>query len=503
MAAFASFSGGAGTAGDPYIIATSADLKALAASVDSGETFSGKHFKLTKNIDLGGSAANQWTPIGAFVSSVDNKPFAGTFDGGGFTISGLYVNAASEDAQGLFGFISGDAAEIRNLTVSGEARGASAVGVVVGGNYGGTVTNCAASGTASGGGSDGGVGGIVGYNYVGTVTNCASSVNASGASAGCVVGTNGGTVKNCTANGDVSRSGTNTIVGGVVGYNYGGTVTNCASTCGTVSGSGTVSMVGGVVGGNYGGTVSCCTAGGNISGTAGTVGAVGGVVGYNYGGAVINCASTCGTVGGTGVFVGGVVGINGDNGTVSNCGWWKDTTRGVSADKHIGGDTGAVTDVASYDSTLAPKVAVTCLPETFILSGSGDSTLQFVTYPTSADASHIKSADLTVASTDIAAVSDTNASGKITITPKKLGSTTLSAAITFAPTWFKDELADTSADVTLDPQTVLNVTALNPTPKPDPDPKPSGGSSSGCSVGFAALALLAVIPVFTRRKKQS
>ena len=48
------FAGGTGTESDPYQIANGAELAYLASSVNSGETYTGKNFVLTANIDLNG-----------------------------------------------------------------------------------------------------------------------------------------------------------------------------------------------------------------------------------------------------------------------------------------------------------------------------------------------------------------------------------------------------------------------------------------------------------------
>ena len=66
-----SFSGGTGTASDPYQIRTGAELVYFANLVNAGDDFSGKYVKLMNDIDM-----NQQS------FSVTNL-FAGTFDGGG------------------------------------------------------------------------------------------------------------------------------------------------------------------------------------------------------------------------------------------------------------------------------------------------------------------------------------------------------------------------------------------------------------------------------------
>ena len=97
-------------------------------------------------------------------------------------------------------------------------------------------------------------------------------------------------------------------VGGIVG-NFKGTVSNCFYS-GTVIGNDEV--VGGIVGDNNSGTVSNCSNSGTVTASSGNVG---GIVGLNYSGTVSNCTNS-GTV--TGSNAGGIVGMNANNGTVSN-----------------------------------------------------------------------------------------------------------------------------------------------------------------------------------------
>ncbi len=63
----ASFSGGAGTSDNPYLLSTVGDLAQLAVNVNSGTmTYSGLFLKLTTDVDL---AAKYWVPIGNFAPS--------------------------------------------------------------------------------------------------------------------------------------------------------------------------------------------------------------------------------------------------------------------------------------------------------------------------------------------------------------------------------------------------------------------------------------------------
>lgn len=97
--------------GNAINVSNAGQLLWIADQVNSGkDTFAGKTITLTDDIDL--SSIENWTPIGIDDSQ---KAFAGTFDGGSHTISGLKVDTAASFA-GLFGAVNGGAA-IKNLTI--------------------------------------------------------------------------------------------------------------------------------------------------------------------------------------------------------------------------------------------------------------------------------------------------------------------------------------------------------------------------------------------------
>ena len=248
-----------------------------------------------------------WTPIGN-----NNNKYAGTFDGDGHKVSGLYFSNPEQDYVGLFGYTASDAT-VQNVGVIDSYFNSDLyVGGVVGYNEG-TVESCYNMGTVSG---DSYVGGVVGYNR-GTVESCYNTGSVSGNSyVGGVVGTNRGTVENCYNTGTVSGA---SQVGGVVGSNDAGTVQNCYNT-GSVNGS--RYYTGGVIGLNIGGTTENCYNTGTVSG----IESVGGVVGYNYNrGTTKNCYNV-GSVSGES-YVGGVVGENGSS-TVENCYYLTGTASG-------------------------------------------------------------------------------------------------------------------------------------------------------------------------------
>ncbi len=80
------YQGGDGTQGNPYLIASGAQLARLASQVNAGNE-AGNYYQLTSDINLGGQ---DWTPIGN-----ENTPFIGSFDGMGHVISNLYISGSS------------------------------------------------------------------------------------------------------------------------------------------------------------------------------------------------------------------------------------------------------------------------------------------------------------------------------------------------------------------------------------------------------------------------
>ena len=105
-----SYEAGDGSKENPYLISNDMQLAKLAHDVNNGKTFSGKYFKLTKDIDLSQAL---WTPIGSWNPKTPNF-FAGKFDGDGHKISNMHIcwtNADGQEASwGLFSRLAGSAA---------------------------------------------------------------------------------------------------------------------------------------------------------------------------------------------------------------------------------------------------------------------------------------------------------------------------------------------------------------------------------------------------------
>ena len=240
---------------------------------------------LTADITLTG----EWTPIG----TAWNNSYTGTFDGNGNTISGLTVKGSNEYA-GLFGCID-DGGTVKNVVLENVQIASDNQYANVGGVAGysrGNIENCSVSGSVSGNSNSNGtsncVGGVVGQQYGGTITECTSSAIVDGRNeVGGVVGqtNNGATLTACYATGDVTAERdprNNTYAGGVVGFNGVGTLTACYATgkvTGTGTGSGSI-YVGGVTGDNASGTLTACYHAAET--VSGPDGATGGVTGRNY-----------------------------------------------------------------------------------------------------------------------------------------------------------------------------------------------------------------------------
>lgn len=197
-----------------YRISTGGEMKWFADLVNGKlediPQDSAANARLVGNISL---SKMEWTPIGS-----EAAPYAGVFDGGEHSISGLGISSA-EDYQALFGYV-GAKGSVKNLTVSGT--------VDVSGSY---------------------AAGIVAY-CAGSVSNLHNrcKVVSSGRYVGGVVGAFSGkdcTAENCSNSGSIycSNEAGSTYVGGILGGKV-GSVSECKNS-GAVMG---FSYVGGIAG---------------------------------------------------------------------------------------------------------------------------------------------------------------------------------------------------------------------------------------------------------------
>lgn len=195
-----SFESGSGTADDPYIIMTVEQLMKLAVEVENkgrvaknwgGGYTKGKYYALGADLDLNPGISpmsgitwrsstelnfsttakdiNYVAPagiksfggIGYYLSDQDVQYFAGTFDGRGHTIKGLYIKSGA-NGSGIFNRAEG--AVIKNLIVEdGFISANNALGFIVGNAKNSTILNCEAKnvGTYASGSNTGGIAGII------------------------------------------------------------------------------------------------------------------------------------------------------------------------------------------------------------------------------------------------------------------------------------------------------------------------------------------------------
>lgn len=215
------YSGGEGTASDPFILKTASDLQSFAST--PGDWASGTYVMLESDID----ASSLASAIGS-----SSSPFCGVFDGNGYSIKNLTLLGNTLGVPtGLFGVIS--EGEVRNLgVVSANVSGANSVGILAGELRSGTIERCFTSGSVSG--TSICIGGLVGENLSGSILDCYSGANVENASdyaTGGLVGKNRGTIANTYSAGSVSGFD---YVGGLVGANY-GTVKNSVALNSTIT----------------------------------------------------------------------------------------------------------------------------------------------------------------------------------------------------------------------------------------------------------------------------
>ncbi len=191
--------------------------------------------KLMNNIDLSSvcgetlNGGTDWTPIGT-----SSKNYAGTFNGNGCVVSGLYIDDVDAMYHGLFDCING--AEISKLGVSGKVAGGIYVGGIVGYAVSSTITSSynSADVTAEKIGNAH-VGGVVGHAISTEITSCYNSGTIAAkyesiAYVGGIVGDamSSATIKSCYSYGSVSAAKSGSYIGGVVGNSSGSsTISYC------------------------------------------------------------------------------------------------------------------------------------------------------------------------------------------------------------------------------------------------------------------------------------
>ena len=263
---------GDGKVGNPYIITKAEELawfrdqvnggnkKICAKIADNVEVIDLKNFchaaDASKKID-----EQSWVPIGN-----SNKPYQGTFDGNGKTITNLYINA-EQKYMGLFGYTY--EGTIKNLTFeyANVTNTNSYAGVLVGNAFWrSTLQNIKISNTCQikGGNYTGGIAG----SLDGNASNCVNYATVQGKEdVGGLFGyysRTGNSMTACANYGNVTA--TSNTVGGLVGYYSSGTIQDCAN-YGNIEGTNNVGGMAGYVSKGKMQNVFCY---GNVSATNNT-----------------------------------------------------------------------------------------------------------------------------------------------------------------------------------------------------------------------------------------
>ncbi len=291
----AAYSGGDGSIGDPYQIATAADLITLSRT--SGD-WSG-YFIQTADIEFDvDHTAVDWNGDGT-VDSLDDSgftsignvsvQFTGSYDGGGHTISNLYINDSQQRYVGMFGYarFNGSSRTLKNISLidvsvssfcSYICNVGGLAGWIVGANGGGITTNNSVTGrvyhSCTGTSTwihTSNIGGLVGQADYADIVNshAACSVYSSSTkyaySTGGIVGDTTGGITKCYATGSVySHSAKAIFAGGIAGTTY-DSITNSYATGSVFSYSTNGSYAGGLVGESLGGEeIKNCYATGSV-----------------------------------------------------------------------------------------------------------------------------------------------------------------------------------------------------------------------------------------------
>ena len=224
--------------GNSTVATTPAGLLAvLSANVD---------FVLENNIDLTGYA---WAPIGT-----EKAPYTATFDGNGYTITGLTVGTDASENAAMFAFV-GEGAVIKNLKLDK---------VNVGGNMSATVAYYAEKATFE------------------NIEVLSGVINPAKYGAGIVHEADSITIKNCINRANVT---TGFSASGIGAWILNSTVEGCEN-YGDITGA---NRAGGICA-NFSGTMTGCTNNGNVTGNGNMPAA--GIVGVLSGAATIeNCVN--------------------------------------------------------------------------------------------------------------------------------------------------------------------------------------------------------------------
>lgn len=121
-------SGGQGTQSDPYLISKADDFMNMTLAMENGETFKGKHFLQTADLDM--------TKVKNYKGLGSNGTFAGVYNGNGYTIHAVLRGTD----QCIFPYVAG---LVMNLGTTGSVTNTEqAAGICRSIRQGGIILNC-------------------------------------------------------------------------------------------------------------------------------------------------------------------------------------------------------------------------------------------------------------------------------------------------------------------------------------------------------------------------
>lgn len=381
----------------PWLIEDFADFNEFASNPNYWEK--GVYTRLMCDIDLDPALPGRQTYTTAVIApdmenntnnDFEGTPFYSDFDGNGYIIRNLKINAAGADKDylGLFGRIG--YADIGYIIPGGLVKNLGVEQVDIrggdrscyrGGLCGlneGTIINCYSTGIITDGAF--GLGGLCGSNGIfgsyGTginrISNCYSNVDVTGGDGsdflGGLCGNNGynSTIINCYATGAVTGGVEPDRLGGLCGESS-GDISNCYAT-GAVTGGDNSYSLGGLCGRSIGTVINCYVTGDVTGGDNSRW--LGGLLGYS-GGDVTNCFATGAVTGGNnsdhlgglcgrggsinncyaigavtgGSYLGGLCGSGGDS---SNCFWDVETSGMTTSSGGIGKTTAQMKTLSTF-----------------------------------------------------------------------------------------------------------------------------------------------------------
>ena len=222
---------------------------------------------------------------------------------------------------------------------------------------------------------------------------------------------------------------------------------------------------------------------------------------------ISNCVST-GTVTGGTIYKGGIVG-DCSHGSLSDCGWLNDgtlanPTGSGSNNKNVGAFTADQLALVVTSLSLSPN------PVTV----NGTAAVDFILAPANpapdgafGDSGAVRAGEVTCTLNDEGIASASYSDGKITLTSKAAGETEMTVTLKFHPTDFATlasgapAYVDDGSEMTLAVPVNVTAAASSGDSQSGTSGSTGGGGGGGCSAGFGALALLALVPLFTLKRR--